>query len=159
MVKRIWRINTFGPKLLYRASRDGFSANEFHKRCDGKKNTLTLVKAKWEGVNPWTIGGYLDQPWTSNNQFISSSKSFIFSTTAKLKAKIEIQESSACGLASRGPTFGHGYDLVLLKDNNDQGYMNPYSYTRTSELIGERDYLGSGYSQFKALEIEVYTLD
>ena len=48
--------NTFDPRLLYRASRDGFSANEFHKRCDGKKNTITLVKAEWIGCKPCTIG-------------------------------------------------------------------------------------------------------
>jgi hypothetical protein len=31
--------------LLYRGTRDGFGANEFHTKCDGHNNTLTIVKA------------------------------------------------------------------------------------------------------------------
>ena len=31
-------------KLLYKASRDGDSAENFHKRCDSIENTLTVVK-------------------------------------------------------------------------------------------------------------------
>ena len=152
-------VNTFDPKLLYRASRDGFSANEFHKRCDEKKNTITLVKAEWEGVDPCTIGGYLDQPWTSNNLYINSSKSFIFSTTAKLKVNDANQQHGAYGYAGPGLIFGGGHDLALLYDNNGQGYMNPHSYIGTAKLIGAKNYPGSGKSYFKLLEIEVYTLD
>jgi hypothetical protein len=36
----------FGGKrfaLLSRGSRDGFGAREFHRRCDGHANTLTLT--------------------------------------------------------------------------------------------------------------------
>jgi hypothetical protein len=29
--------------LLWRGSRDGFTAKEFHRRCDGRANTLTLI--------------------------------------------------------------------------------------------------------------------
>jgi hypothetical protein len=29
--------------LLWRGSRDGFTAQEFHLRCDGRANTLTLI--------------------------------------------------------------------------------------------------------------------
>jgi hypothetical protein len=29
--------------LLWRRSRDGFGAAEFHRRCDGRANTLTLI--------------------------------------------------------------------------------------------------------------------
>lgn len=32
-----------GLKLLWRASRDGFDASEFHARCDGKGATLTVI--------------------------------------------------------------------------------------------------------------------
>jgi hypothetical protein len=30
--------------LLYRASRDGFSASDFHKACDNKGPTLVIIK-------------------------------------------------------------------------------------------------------------------
>jgi hypothetical protein len=32
--------------LLYRGTRDGFTGRDFHSRCDGHSNTLTLLKAK-----------------------------------------------------------------------------------------------------------------
>ena len=32
--------------LLYRATRDGFGAKDFHSNCDGHSNTLTILKAK-----------------------------------------------------------------------------------------------------------------
>ena len=31
-------------QLLYRASENQFSAHKFHKKCDGKKDTLTLLE-------------------------------------------------------------------------------------------------------------------
>jgi hypothetical protein len=32
--------------LLYRGTRDGFGTNDFHSKCDGHANTLTIFKAK-----------------------------------------------------------------------------------------------------------------
>jgi hypothetical protein len=32
--------------LLYRGTRDGFDSSDFHSKCDGHSNTLTLLKAK-----------------------------------------------------------------------------------------------------------------
>jgi len=36
--------------MLYRGSRDGFSAKQFHEKCDEKGPTLTLVKVTSYGV-------------------------------------------------------------------------------------------------------------
>ncbi|CAB4026162.1 tripartite motif-containing 2-like isoform X3 [Paramuricea clavata] len=46
--------------LCYRASRDGWRANDFHKHCDNKGPTVVLVKA-----NDCIFGGYTDQNWDS----------------------------------------------------------------------------------------------
>jgi hypothetical protein len=43
-------------KLLYRASNDGFSAKNFHDKCDGKRNTLTVIKT----ANSNIFGGYVE---------------------------------------------------------------------------------------------------
>ncbi len=40
--------------LLYRGSRDGWLAKDFHIRCDGKSPTITLFKIK-DGPN---VGGF-----------------------------------------------------------------------------------------------------
>ena len=49
--------------LCYRASRDGWSAQDFHKHCDNKGPTVVLVKA-----NNCIFGGYTDQNWESGMQ-------------------------------------------------------------------------------------------
>jgi hypothetical protein len=52
-------LNLFGNKqfitaLLYKASDHGFTAREFHLRCDGKGPTITIIKVK---DGPY-IGGF-----------------------------------------------------------------------------------------------------
>ncbi len=44
--------------LCYRASRDGWRGQDFHRYCDNKGSTVTLVKA-----NNCIFGGYTDQNW------------------------------------------------------------------------------------------------
>lgn len=46
-------------KLLYRASRDGFSADKFHRRCDNRGSTLVIVQS----TNDCVFGGYTSVPW------------------------------------------------------------------------------------------------
>lgn len=45
------------PRLLYRASRDGFKAADFYRACGGQACTLTLIKAN-DDIRP-VDGGYL----------------------------------------------------------------------------------------------------
>ena len=47
-------------KLLYRASRDGWAASNFHSCCDSKGPTVTVVKS-----GNYIFGGYTDQSWDS----------------------------------------------------------------------------------------------
>lgn len=76
-----------GLKLLYRASRDGFSASSFHAKCDDCSSTLTLVKVDAGEGRQSVIGGYADISWgrplsavdASDSQYARSSNAFIFS--------------------------------------------------------------------------------
>jgi TLD len=36
----------FVTSFLYKASEHGFTAKEFHSRCDGKGPTITIIKVK-----------------------------------------------------------------------------------------------------------------
>ena len=47
-------------RLLFRASRDGFTASAFHSACDNKGPTITVVKS---GGN--IFGGFAENAWTS----------------------------------------------------------------------------------------------
>ena len=51
-------MDSFQWCLCYRASRDGWSAQDFHRHCDNKGPTMTLVK-----VVEYIFGGYSDEGW------------------------------------------------------------------------------------------------
>jgi hypothetical protein len=67
--------NSLRGKLLYRATRDGFGAQEFHSRCDGKRNTITIIMNDQNFV----FGGYGAMPWNSSGNWITDPNAFIFS--------------------------------------------------------------------------------
>ena len=48
-------------ELLWRASRDGWGAEHFHGRCDGKGTTLTVMKS----TGGFIFGGFTKTPWSS----------------------------------------------------------------------------------------------
>lgn len=48
--------------LLYRGSRDGWLSSDFHKHCDNKGPTVTLIKVVTTGAK-YIFGGYTDQSW------------------------------------------------------------------------------------------------
>jgi hypothetical protein len=66
--------------LLYRGTRDGFGAKDFHSKCDGKSNTLTIIKAK---ASSNIFGGFSSASWDSSNTSKCDPKAFVFSLTNK----------------------------------------------------------------------------
>ena len=58
---------TFRWKLCYRASVDGWKAEDFHKKCGDVGPTVTLVKC---GTN--VFGGYTDRGWKKTPGSFSS---------------------------------------------------------------------------------------
>ena len=51
-------------KLLYRGSRDGLTAANFHEKCDGLEGTMTVVRAEH---SRFVFGGYTSQTWNEVN--------------------------------------------------------------------------------------------
>ena len=97
-------------KLLYRASRDGFSAKEFHSKCDGHAKTLTICKTV---ENSFIFGGYAETAWESViSLHKSDANAFIFSLTnsentpCRIQVEpIKVQYAIYCN-PNRGPSFG-----------------------------------------------------
>lgn len=54
-------------ELLYRATRDGFSAAKFHELCDDKGKTVSMARIKYDG-SPAVVmlGGYCTRSWGSS---------------------------------------------------------------------------------------------
>ena len=61
--------------LLYRATTDGFTAQAFHSKCDGKGNAITIIKNNLNHM----FGGYSSSAWNSSKSYINDPNAFLFS--------------------------------------------------------------------------------
>lgn len=102
-------------QLKYRASRDGFHSYDFHSRCDGIKNTLTIIKSTKGQV----FGGFTEKPWDSENGCLHDDEVFIFSLINKDQIKYKDGCSVRTIICDRnlGPGFGF-QELLILPDSN-----------------------------------------
>ncbi len=152
--------------LLYRATRDGFGANDFHSRCDGHSNTLTILKAKG---SQFIFGGFTTVFWESHARgtWKSDPNAFIFSLTNKenrpLKMKIDPNERQyAIGFhSSYGPRFGYGCDILIADNSNttmfSYSYLgHSYKHPQYEEGTNEAKSFLAGSFYFQLDEIEVY---
>ena len=138
-------------KLLYRASRDGESATNFHTKCNGKSNTVTFVKTK----NGKKFGGFANSPWNSNGSWISDSNVFVFSLNNNECYYYNNNGNAILGSSSYGPYFGGGPDLCL--GNNCLSNSNSTTSQSSFQYNG-RSYALNGTSSFQTEEYEVYEL-
>jgi hypothetical protein len=150
--------------LLYRGSRDGFRAADFHAKCDDKGATVTIVKST-EGC---IFGGYSDQSW-ENRVFgccRSSSRAFLFSIVnpaglapMKLPLTGEINKFAVYCHLSYGPLFGGGCDLCINDNCNtvkDSSSWLGDSYTLPPGQDKKTFLTGSDF--FLVAEIEVFAV-
>jgi hypothetical protein len=149
-------------QLLYRGSVDGFGAADFHRKCDGKSNTLTIVKSD----NGNIFGGYTNVAWESKGGCQTGTSSFLFSlknqTNSGLKFNCFKTEYSINCSSSYGPTFGGGHDLRISNNSNaniesysnpGNSYQLPPGYTYGTD---QAQNLLAGSYNFKVNEIEVF---
>ena len=108
-------------KLLYRASRDGFEAQNFHKKCDGHINTLTLVKT----VSQIRFGGFTENYWDDNSRNKDGKKGFVFSLNDK---KIFYNDNGEYNIycdKKVGPSFiGGKHDFTIVDKCNCDGEIS-----------------------------------
>jgi hypothetical protein len=165
-------------KVLWRGNRDGFNASEFHGRCDGHANTLTVIldtkgnifggftPAKWK--SPQWNGKY----WKENNLAKAdySEKSCIFTLKNGYKIgerRFELKSEEkwrAIHCDSRfGPCFGYWPCDIFISDycnaNTDSyssGFGFSQTYTNDTGLDGRTFFTGS--PNFQVKEIEVFEI-
>ena len=147
---------------MYRGTRDGFEPHDFHSKCDGHSNTLTILKANG---SEFVFGGFTSVSLDSAIIWKSDPNAFLFSLTNKdnkpLKMKIDpnrhkyaIYCYSVCG-----PTFGD--DIVI--ENNANTTMDSFSnlgrsYKHLQYAFGtnEAQSFLAGSFWFQLDEIEVF---
>ena len=138
--------------LLYKASRDGDLAENFHKHCNHIANTLTVIKT----TKNKRFGGFTTQKWSGSGNYMRDYNAFIFNLDNK-----EVYYNSDDGFSGidyndYGPSFGRGCDLRISSgcmNNNDSYDYTPYSY----DIKGKK-YALNGEKNFKVSNYEVYEL-
>jgi len=148
--------------LLWRGRRDGFGASTFHRLCDGKPNTLTVIK----NTNGFIFGGYTSIPWTSvGYNFKEDNTAFLFSfknsTETPLKLKVNMPASAVYHGPTYGPSFGSGRDLCVydLSNTSRFTYMTLHSYEYPDGKSGNEGgnfIVGGSDNHFQTVEIEVF---
>lgn len=151
--------------LIYKATRDGLTVQNIHDRCDGKGETITVMKT----AKGYLFGGYADVSWGSDNknQWKASSLSFIFAfksysqgnTPLKLILSGKQSQYAVNHHPDAGLWFGSGPAIGIQQNSprvvtglstwqNGQTYQFPPEVTENHWLTGEQTFVVS--------EIEVF---
>jgi len=144
--------NMINYELLYKATVDGDSIDDFTKKCENKGPTILIVKSQKGQI----FGGYTEKNWTKNKS-ISSPDSFLFNINIKKKFT-----SNNNGFIHIFTEFGYGSNTFFelqfynnfLSCNNFCRQLTDYkkSYSKQYELT-------NGDNCFKVEEIEVFKVN
>jgi hypothetical protein len=162
-------------ELLWRGSGDGFKTQEFHRRCDGHSNTLTVILDTKGNI----FGGFTPVEWESrvhNGKFErddnclkadDSLKSFLFTlknphniAARRFALKAEKKYQAIVCRSKECPWFGCYTCDIRISDNCN---ANTKSYTQlgttyTNDTGLDNDIVFTGSGDFKVTEIEVFEI-
>jgi hypothetical protein len=117
--------------LLYSGKRDGYSGEEFHKRCDGKRNTLTLyhVFGAKDSTKWIKLAAFTEDVWDSESGLKKGDgkcwMAILESSSdngPELLNHSETAKTINCK-ADLGPSFGDG-DISISGTNFTQSSIN-----------------------------------
>ena len=146
--------------LLYNASADGWTSDDFHSRCDNKGPTISLFKVS----NGDCIGGYTSTPWVLFSKMPLSAKEAILFNLSKCRYFVQqrINSMSMMPSMSNGPCFGAGEGNELCAKSpfnaegncesfvNRQGFFIPILNSKLNMLTYRYD------GNFTITELEVW---
>jgi hypothetical protein len=145
---------------LWRGSRDGFDAQEFHRRCDGHTRTLTVILDTEGNI----FGGFTPVEWDSRSGYKADDSLTSFLFTLKNPHNIPARRFALANYAvlcysAYGPRFGYPGDVYVSDDcntNNDSFTSLGRSYTNDTGLDDTIVFTGS--RNFQVQEIEVFKI-
>jgi hypothetical protein len=160
------RLCEFSPNdkwtLLYRGTRDGFGAVDFHSKCDNKSPTLSICKAH---ESSFIFGGFASVSFNGSETWKSDPSAFLFSLTNKdnkpLKMNIDPNRHNRAiqCILSYGPTFGDDICIANNANTTMDSYSNlgfAYSHPQYAKGTSEAKSFLAGSFWFQLDEIEVY---
>jgi hypothetical protein len=141
--------------LLYKASRDGWTAQKFHQLCDNKGATYTRAILTDDRV----LGAYISVSWRSDNGYVNDKTAFMYDGTRKYtteRGAWKVGEYAAYMNAGYFPTFGGGHDMHI---GGEWMYINAYSYVASDGSAPLNRKGWGAYERHNLKDIEVYSVD
>ncbi|CAF0959503.1 unnamed protein product [Adineta steineri] len=148
-------------ELIYKATRDGFSANAFHLCCNNKGPTMTIIQSN----NNYIFGGYTSASWISSELWQTDERAFLFTLTnphnippTKYTVKPEWVRYAIHNYDRGGPIFGANFD-INVSDNSNSNNSSYSNFSRSySDTTGYGNNTFTGTKSFTTSEIEVFKL-
>jgi hypothetical protein len=152
--------------MLWRGSRDGFTAAEFHRRCDGRANTLALILDTDGNV----FGGFTPVEWESRTRNCykgdDSLRSFLFTLRnphgvppRKFALKADKKDNAIYCYSGCGPRFGY-YDIYVSDNcNTHRSSCTHGNSDRMYESDTAFEHFYTGAEKFTVKEIEVFEIN
>ncbi|XP_062501309.1 uncharacterized protein LOC134178447 [Corticium candelabrum] len=159
-----WLSGQMNWRLIYKASRDGYRAADFHRCCDNKGETISVIHT----TGGYLFGGYTDVPWTSARVGVykRSSQSFLFAFWSSalgntaVKATIVDSNHAVYHRADVCCAFGGGSNICISDSSNTN--FNSYSNWSNGEYysyppgVTSNKYWLVGQQTFQTQDIEVF---
>lgn len=156
-------------QCIYKASRDGWSAVDFHENVDSRGSALVVCLSK----SGKKFGGYCPTGWMSSDDYVSSNAAFLWFQRGNEAIKCPVLQGGNAALfdyASAGPVFGAA-DLKIGESKAAimGGFAGPDMEDRSSSagnlkqgsssVGGAYDDVQNGWpvrGKFQLVELEVY---
>lgn len=158
--------------LIYDSMSDGSKSIDFHKKCDGKLQTIVF----YETLHGRRFGGYSKYTWDNiynNNEdkdetgnkiiFKKSEENFIFSLDKKRKFLCKNTDKAVQVSSNLGPSFGDS-DIICADDfTNNQSCSKLSCYndieieeTYKDKIFSRRELIFAGIEKFYIKRVETY---
>ena len=151
--------------LLYRVSRDQSSPINFHKMCDNKGPSLTIIKT----IEGYVFGGFNPVSWISEVMFNETENSFLFSLTDgkyrkpmkcpsyKSMRKFAIKQNES----EFSPGFGEtdNADLFIAYKTLKNSYSRLGNVYKCPKGYNPKEFLAGKQSDWKIVDVEVYAVE
>ena len=141
-------------ELLIRGSKDGFTSNDFHNKCDNKNFTMAFI----ETTDGRRFGGFTEEVWDQSG-WKKGPRSFIFSLDNKEIYYLR-EGKKAIHCYKKGDSnflgFGEGHDFKLY-DNCDKNYIC-YDSSGNSFNTNGKNYALAGKYNYCVKDYEVHKI-
>ena len=135
-------------KKIYQASIDGCYNEVFHRKCNGKNFTITLVITDKDKI----FGGFTENEWNQDEKTIKGYKGFIFSINNN---KIYYTKNGYYKIyrsQSYGPYFVGGFRI-----SNKNGIDSTYNYSEFN--LEGKEYVLTGELDYSIKDYVVYQIE